>query len=75
MLVILSTINSVTVGIAYILFFGIGSIIGMIVLATLMSLPHLKTENFPYIHKLLGSVAGVVSIVFGFYIIYSHTIV
>ena len=75
MLVILSTINSITIGLAYILFFGIGSIIGMVMMATLMSLPHLKTSTFPDINKLLSSVAAIASIGFGFYLIYSHTII
>ncbi|WP_187147628.1 hypothetical protein [Candidatus Nitrososphaera gargensis] len=45
MLVLLSTINSVPLGIAHIAIFGAGSIAGMAAMSTLIGLPLAKTKT------------------------------
>ena len=45
MLVVLSTINSISLGLAYIAIFGVGSIASMAAMSTLISLPFAKARN------------------------------
>ena len=71
MLLILSTITSTTVGAAYILVFGVGSIGGMILMSTLIGLPfHFTTKRFNHAEWLLRGAAGLFSLGFGLFMAY-----
>lgn len=66
MLLILATIPSPAVAIAYILIFGIGSIGGMMLMSMLIGLPfHFTAGRFVSLDKWLRSGAGLFSLTFG----------
>ena len=66
MLLVLATISSPTVGIAYILVFGVGSVGGMMVMSTLIGLPfHFATKYFSGADRLLRCAAGIISLGLG----------
>jgi ABC-type nickel/cobalt efflux system permease component RcnA len=66
MFLVLTTIQSPLVGFLYIAVFGIGSIGGMILMSSLLSLPfHLTAHRFTKINWLARVLAGVFSIGFG----------
>jgi len=71
MLLFIPTIDSKTVGLLYILIFGVGSIVGMVLMSLLVGLPfHLTAGRFNRFNHILQSVAGLVSIAFGLLLIY-----
>lgn len=71
MLLIIPTINSSLVGMLYIVIFGIGSIGGMMIMSFLVGLPfHFTSKNFNLFNRTLQSIAGLVSVVLGLYIVY-----
>ncbi len=71
MLLIIPTINSSLVGMLYIIIFGIGSIGGMMIMSFLVGLPfHFTAKNFNLFNRTLQSIAGLVSVVLGLYIVY-----
>jgi sulfite exporter TauE/SafE len=71
MLLVLSTIQSKAVGIAYLLVFGVGSIGGMMVMSFLVGLPfHLTVNRFTRAEWLLRAAAGLFSLGFGFFMVY-----
>lgn len=66
MLLILATISSPYVAIAYILIFGLGSIGGMMAMSMLIGLPfHFTAGRFVALDKWLRGAAGVFSLTFG----------
>ena len=66
MLLILATISSPSVAIAYILIFGVGSIGGMMLMSMLIGLPfHFTSGRFVSLDKWLRSGAGLFSLTFG----------
>lgn len=70
-LLILATISSIFVGLVYILIFGIGSIIGMVLVSNILSLPFRLAENkFGRIDKILRLGASLMSVAMGYGIIY-----
>lgn len=70
MLIILSTIKSVGLGILYIIFFGAGSIFGMLVFAALFYVPLFITErHFPLVNQVISLTIGLASIFFGVYLL------
>jgi ABC-type nickel/cobalt efflux system permease component RcnA len=70
MLVTLSTVNSVEIGLVFICLFGAGVILGMVGIATLVGSVLVYTaSNLEKVHKLIKSLTGSVSIVFGIVII------
>jgi hypothetical protein len=74
MLVVLSTINSVPLGLAYIAIFGAGSIASMAAMSTLISLPFAKSRN----HKLsmaLKYVSAITALAIGAGLMYELGIV
>lgn len=76
MILVLSTINSVTQGLYYIILFGIGSIFGMTAMSFIIGLPFTYGVNkSPNIEKYIRVVAGTLSIIFGLYVIYQIGIV
>lgn len=75
MLLIIPTIESRTLGLIYIIVFGIGSIGGMMLMSLLVGLPfHLTASRFNRFNYILQSVAGFVSIALGLFIIYEKGI-
>jgi len=76
MLLILPTIESRPLGLLYIIVFGIGSIGGMMLMSFLVGLPFTLTAlRFNRFNYLLQSIAGLISIGLGLYIIYEKGVV
>ncbi|MBI2653835.1 urease accessory protein UreH [Candidatus Woesearchaeota archaeon] len=70
-LLVLTTINSIFIGLFYILIFGIGSMIGMSVISAIILLPlKLIPNNFQKIHRILSASAGLISILVGLNIVF-----
>ena len=71
MLLVLSTIKSQIVGMAYIGVFGIGSIGGMMLMSALVGLPvHLTANRFASGTRVLQGLAGAFSLCFGLFMTY-----
>jgi high-affinity nickel-transport protein len=71
MLLVLSTISSPLIGLAYILVFGVGSIGGMIIMSALVSLPlYLTATRFTRANLMMRGLAGLFSLSFGLFVIY-----
>jgi len=71
MLLVLSTVESITAGITYILLFGVGSILGMLILSAVIGLPFIITANkLGNMNRIIQAIAGVVSICIGAFIMY-----
>ena len=71
MLLVVPTISSTAVALAYILIFGIGSIGGMMAMSFLIGLPfHFTAGRFDLLNRGIRLVAGVFSLGLGFSIIY-----
>ena len=71
MLLVLSTIKSQFVGMAYIGVFGIGSIGGMMLMSALVGLPiHLTANRFASGTRILQGLAGAFSLSLGLFMIY-----
>ena len=70
MLLVLSTISSISLGITYILVFGLGSMIGMAMVGGLISLPFIFTsKKYNSINIHLRYITGFFSIAFGAFLI------
>ena len=75
MLMVVPTIDSKSLGLLYILIFGVGSIGGMMIMSFLVGLPfHLTASRFNQMNRLLQGAAGIISIVVGLTIIYEKGI-
>ncbi|HEY7913804.1 MAG TPA: sulfite exporter TauE/SafE family protein, partial [Blastocatellia bacterium] len=71
MLIVLSTIKSPLIGLAYILLFGIGSILGMSIMSALLSLPvYFAAGRFTGANSAFRMAAGLFSLGFGLLMIY-----
>jgi hypothetical protein len=70
LLVVLSTIHSIPLGLAYIAIFGIGSILGMAGTSTLMGIPFVKLANSAKVSLLLRYVAAITTLAIGAGLIY-----
>lgn len=66
----LSTISDIQTILSFVLVFGIGSIIGMVIVSGTISLPFSIAQNSQKVKKLMRVVTGTTSIVIGFDIIY-----
>lgn len=76
MLLVLSTIPSPVLGLAYIAAFGIGSIGGMLFMSALVALPaRLTAERFSRAHFAVRTVAAFVSLGFGLFMAYEIGVV
>lgn len=70
MLLTLSTVNSVTLGLIYILIFGIGVILGMLIIGGLIgSLLIFAAVHLNKIHEMIRAITGLASICLGTFII------
>jgi sulfite exporter TauE/SafE len=71
MLALIPTIESRAVGLLYISIFGVGSIGGMMLMSFLVSLPfRLTAQKFNRLNYILQSVAGLLSVGLGLFIVY-----
>jgi hypothetical protein len=71
MLLVLSTLSSPLVGLAYIAVFGVGSIGGMMLMSALVSLPlYLTATRFKRANLAMRGLAGLFSLSFGLFMIY-----
>ena len=71
MLLVLSTIPSPLVGMAYILVFGVGSIGGMMLMSALIGLPvRLMADRFRHAQTSVRGLAGLFSLGFGLFLVY-----
>lgn len=71
MLLVLSTIQTTAVGIAYLLIFGLGSIGGMMVMSFLVGLPfHFTVNRFTRAEWFMRAAAGLFSLGFGLFMVY-----
>lgn len=69
MLLVLSTIETPFGGLLYIVIFGLGSVGGMLLLSSIISLPFILTaQRFSLLNRWIRFVAGVASVVFGLYL-------
>ncbi len=70
MLVVLTTVNSVVTGLAFILVFGVGVILGMIGISCVVgSIIAYTASNLEKVHKIIIAITGTTSIIFGIVII------
>jgi hypothetical protein len=68
-LLVLSTISSTTDGLLYILIFGIGSMLGMVAISVVLSLPfHFAEQQFASAVRPIQIGAGMMSCAFGIYV-------
>ena len=70
LLIVLSTINSIPLGLAYIAIFGAGSIAGMAGISTLIGIPFVKLSNSARISTALRYAAAITTIAIGAGLIY-----
>jgi len=76
MLLLIPTIESRPLGLLYIAVFGIGSIGGMMLMSFLVGLPfHFTASRFNRFNYLLQTVAGLISVGIGIFIIYEKGVV
>ena len=76
LLLVLATVPSLGVGLVYILVFGTGSILGMVFLATAMSIPFaMSAERTARVHQTLRAAAALFSIVLGSTILFELLLV
>ena len=70
-LLVLTQINSPWVGMLYLGIFGVGSIVGMLLMSGLIGLPFaLTSRNLTHVHHRLQTVAAILSICFGVWYAY-----
>jgi sulfite exporter TauE/SafE len=76
MLLLIPTIDSKIVGLLYIVIFGIGSIAGMMIMSFLVGLPfHFTANRLNRLNYALQSIAGLVSVGLGLFIIYEKGVI
>ena len=72
-LLVLTQIKSLVLGLLYIAIFGVGAIVGMLVMSGLVGLPFVLTaRNLSTLHRRLQTAAALLSIAFGLW--YAHTV-
>src|SRR2546427_10491176 len=71
MILVLSTIHSAAAGLVYIAVFGLGSLGGMLVMSSLISMPFVWTpRRFTLLTKGLQFTVGLASMAFGFVLVW-----
>ncbi|WP_423799633.1 sulfite exporter TauE/SafE family protein [Neobacillus sp. SAB-20_R2A] len=70
-LLTMSTVHSVWQGALYIIVFGIGTVIGMLIFTTIIGIPFIMSMKQMVTSKALILTTGAVSTVFGFYYMYN----
>lgn len=70
-LLVLGAINDATLGIAYLLVFGAGTIAGMVLITSALAVPlAAAAQRFAGFHRLLGVATGLASVIFGTVLVY-----
>ena len=69
-LMILATIRDVGAALAYLVVFGLGTVAGMVAVTFAMSLPMMLVTRAHAVQRHVGRVAGLVSVAFGFVVIW-----
>jgi high-affinity nickel-transport protein len=69
-LMILATIRDVRTALAYLVVFGVGTVFGMVAMTVAMSLPMVLVSRADVVQRHVGRVAGLVSVAFGFVVIW-----
>lgn len=75
MVLILPTISSISLGLAYIGIFGAGSIIGMAAISTVIGIPFTRIGNDARLKLVLRYVAGITTLIIGAGLIYDLVII
>ncbi|MFC0272804.1 urease accessory protein UreH [Metabacillus herbersteinensis] len=70
-LLTLNTIDTLWQGAVYIIIFGLGTCIGMLLFTSLLGIPFSATKSRHSIHKTLTQLTGGISAVFGLYYVYN----
>lgn len=70
-LLTMSTVKSIGEAAAYILIFGVGTVIGMLLFTTIIGIPFVLSKKRRTVNRTFGLIAGVISIVFGVYYMYN----
>lgn len=65
-LLVLATVESIYDGIFYILIFGFGSVLGMFIVSSLISLPFMAIKKFEKVSRGIVTFAGAIGVIFGF---------
>lgn len=74
-LLVIGSVHSLSEGVLYILFFGIGSVAGMMLISLLLGTSFVKiSKKIPSIDRTLSFAAGGLSIIFGVSVIFGITI-
>lgn len=72
MLFILSTIKSLPLGLFFILIFGIGSILGMFLISTIIGLLFIFTKKFTHLDNYVQIITATCSVFLGFLMVYKN---
>ncbi|MFJ7508488.1 sulfite exporter TauE/SafE family protein [Peribacillus simplex] len=67
----ISTIDEAWQGAIYIIIFGVGTCIGMLLFTTILSIPFVTSSSSKKVNRLLIRLTGVISTVFGIYYMYN----
>ena len=70
MLLVLATVKSILQGLLFILVFGAGSILGMLIISTLIGIPFVLTSKFSKLNNLIRILSGAISVLLGLATIY-----
>lgn len=70
-LLVLTTVKSALQGVAFILIFGLGSILSMLIVSSAIGLPFLLTKRFAKVNAAIQTAAGAISIVIGLAIVFT----
>ena len=70
MLLVLTAVKSIFQGLLYILIFGVGSIVGMLIVSGIIAFPFLLSVKLDMINNIVKIFSGTISIVLGFTIMY-----
>ncbi|WP_213526118.1 sulfite exporter TauE/SafE family protein [Paenibacillus sp. J31TS4] len=70
-LLTMSTVNGVGQGIVYILIFGAGTVVGMLLFTTLLGIPFVLSSGRLTLNAMLTRATGVISVGFGLYYMYN----
>jgi hypothetical protein len=69
-LMMLATIRDPRWAVAYLVLFGVGTIAGMTIITSAMALPLALVKRARRLHDALPRIAGVLSVAFGFFVVY-----
>lgn len=69
-LLVLNAISDIRLAMLYLLAFGLGTVLGMMITTLIISLPYIFTVRFNRFNQILGFSTSVFSIVFGIFLMY-----